>query len=156
MKILRKSCSTLIFVYSIIIWSTIISCNSNQLRKTPIENFKGIWELQGREMFKGIKVDIEQDKDGKLIGRVIELNDNKFVKMFVEINDIWVSEIVRHSNFEFGLTEKKIGSALFSVYGQETSKEFKAQFIDNNTIGLATQNTDPLLSTIKYVRVVNK
>jgi hypothetical protein len=156
MKILRKSCSTLIFVYSIIVWSIIISCNSNHLIKTPIENFKGIWELQGREMFKGIKIDIEQDKDGKLIGKVVELNDNKYVKMFVEINDIWVSDITRYSNFEFRLNEKKIGSALFSVYGQETSKEFKTQFIDNNTIGLASQNTDPLLSTIKYVRVVNK
>ncbi len=130
-----------------------LSCDSSQLKETPIDGFVGEWVLQGRTIFNGIEVSIQKDVNGKLTGKVIKLNDNKYVKMFVESGDSWVSEIRRSSNFEFKLTEKKIGSTLFGLYGQSTSKEFEVQFIDNNTIGLGTGNSDPSESTIIYKRV---
>ncbi len=44
--------------------------------------------------------------------------------MFVEKGDNWVSNIRRSPNYEFKLTEKKIGSTLFALYRQATSTEF--------------------------------
>lgn len=83
----------------------ISSCD--KLNETPIENFKGTWKLEGRSMFNGIEIKIEENSSGKLIGKVISLNDNKYVKMFVEMDDTWVTGIRRTSNYEFRLTEKK-------------------------------------------------
>jgi hypothetical protein len=131
----------------------ISSCDSSKLNETPIDNFVGEWVLQGRSIFEGIVVSIEKNADGNLSGKIISLNDNKYVKMFVENGDSWVSNISRSSNFEFKLTEKKIGSSLFALYGQSTSKGFKVQFIDENTIGLGEGSTDPLKSNIIYKRV---
>ena len=131
----------------------VTSCDTSKMHETPIDNFKGTWKLEGRTMFDGIKIQIEKNPNGNWIGKVVALNDNKYVKMFVVPNDTWVSGISRSSNYEFKLTEKKIGSALFSLYGLETTSEYKVQFIDNNTIGLASGNSDPSDSSIKYVRV---
>ena len=130
-----------------------LSCDSSKLKETPIDGFIGEWVLEGRTIFNGIEVSIQQDDNGKLSGKVIKLNDNKYVNMFVEKGDSWVSEIRRASNFEFKLTEKKIGSTLFALYGQTTSKEFDVQFIDDNTIGLGKGSSDPTESTIIYKRV---
>jgi len=129
------------------------SCSSNKLKETPIENFVGEWVLQGRSIFEGIVVSIEKNTEGDLSGKVISLNNNKYVRMFVENGDSWVSNISRSSNFEFKLTEKKIGSSLFALYGQSTSKGFKVQFVDENTIGLGEGSSDPLKSSITYKRV---
>ena len=138
----------------ILFFSLIItSCNTSKLHQTPIENFEGTWELSGRSIFDGIKVEISKDDSGKLIGKVVTLNDNKYVKMFVEINDTWITEITRTSNFEFKLKEEKIGSVLFSIYGLGTTQEYKVQFIDKNTIGLGSDNSNPSNSSIKYIRV---
>ena len=132
----------------------ISSCD--KLNETPIENFKGIWKLEGRSMFNGIEIKIEENSSGELSGKVISLNDNKYVKIFVELNDTWVTGIRRTSNYEFRLTEKKIGSDLFSIYGLETTKEYKVEFIDKNTIGLGTGDSKPTESSIKYSRVENE
>ena len=131
----------------------VTSCDTSKLQETPIENFKGIWKLEGRAMFDGIKIQIEKNQNGDWVGKVVALNDDKYVKMFTEPNDTWVSGISRSSNYEFKLTEKKIGSALFSLYGLGTTNEYKVQFIDANTIGLATGNSAPSEASIKYVRV---
>jgi hypothetical protein len=111
-----------------------------------------MWELHGREMFRGIEVDIVKNEKNELVGKVIKLNDDKYVNMFVTIGDSWVTKIARSSNYEFKLTEKKIAYKLFALYGQSTSKEFKVQFIDKNTIGLETGSSDPTKSTILYKR----
>jgi hypothetical protein len=67
-----------------------------------------------------------------------------------------VTGISRTSNYEFRVTEKKIGSTLFSIYGLETTKEFKVEFIDQNTIGLGSENSKPIGSSIKYIRIKNE
>lgn len=109
--------------------------------------------IEGRTIFNGIEVSIQQEDNGKLSGNVIKLNDNKYVNMFVEKGDNWVSDISRVSNFEFKLTEKKIGSALFELYGQTTSVELEVQFIDNNTISLGKLSSHQGRSAVVYRRV---
>ncbi len=134
----------------------LVSCKNEKFTKTSIDSFVGTWELQGRSMFNGIKVKIDIDNTNNLSGKVVALNNAKYVKMFVENGDTWVTKIKRSSNYEFKLTEKKIASKLFSIYGQSTSKEFNVQFIDKNTLGLGAGNTDPLESVIIYKRIINE
>lgn len=90
---------------------------------------------------------------GSLVGKVVEINDNKYVRFFVEPNETWITNIKRSSNSQFRLTEKKIGSALFATYGLGTKKEFKVEFLNNDTIGLGSDSKDPEKSTIQYLRV---
>ena len=54
-----------------------------------------VWaeELKGRPMYDGIRIKIEKKKKDNLAGRVVALNDNKYVKLFVEKDDIWVPGI---------------------------------------------------------------
>ena len=145
-----------IIMKKIIFLSTIIllfiSCDSGKLNKTPMENFIGVWEIQGRSMFNGIEISIAKSNSGSFVGKVVKLNDNKYVQMFLEKNALWITEIKRSSNYQFTLREKKIASELFSLYGQETSVEFKVQFINENSFGLATGNLDPIESTVIYKR----
>ena len=150
---MKKSATTK-FTTLILITFLFLSCNTDKLHKTSISKFVGIWELQGRSMFDGIKVKITEDEDGHLSGRVVELNQNKYVNLFVNINDVWITDISRLSNFEFSLTEKKIASALFSQYGLDTTKDYKVVFIDDNTFGLGTGSSDPSESSVKYIRVI--
>lgn len=129
------------------------SCASDKLKEMPIENFVGVWEIQGRTMFDGIEVSIEKNSSGNLVGKVVKLNDNKYVQMFLEENAVWVTGIKRSSNYQFKLTERKIAHELFSLYGQKTSVEYEAQFINENLIGLGTGNSDPIKASVTYKRI---
>jgi hypothetical protein len=132
------------------------SCDGDKFQKENIDGFEGTWELQGRTMFDGVIIKIDRNKSGDFKGKILSLNENKFVKIFAKTNDIWVYGISRNSNYEFKLTEKKIGGALFSLYGLDTSKDFKVQFINKNTIGLSAGGSNPKTSTVRYVRVVEE
>jgi len=132
----------------------LFSC-SDKFKKVSEDRFIGTWELKGASILDGTQIQIQKENN-KLIGRIVKLNDNKYVKLFADSNEVWISEISRNSNFEFNLTESKLGKDLFSLYGQKTNQEFKAQFIDDNTIGLATESSDPTTSTRIYKRVVSK
>ena len=136
----------------LILASFLIACDSSKLTQTPMENFIGTWEVKGRSMFDGIVIRIDKNNNDEYIGRVKEINENKYVKMFVEPNDIWFYGIKRSSNFEFKLSEKKLASELFSMYGLSSKVEYRVQFIDKNTIGLG-QDSDPIKSGITYKRV---
>ncbi|MCD4724125.1 MAG: hypothetical protein K8R63_04720 [Bacteroidales bacterium] len=138
-------------IYSIITILFFSSC-SQEFEKISDNEFVGTWELSGREMFNGIQISI-QEENGKLVGRIIKLNNNKYVQFFTDTNDIWISEITRSSNYQFKLKEKKIGKDLFALYGLGTNEEFKVEFIDKNTIGIAKSNSDPKNSEIKYKRI---
>ena len=127
------------------------SC-SNKFERVSENRFIGTWELKGRAMFNGIIIEINHNEKEQLVGRIKELNDNKYVQMFADVDDIWISDISRNSNFQFKITEKKIGRELFSLYGLSSSTEFKAEFIDENTIGISS-NADPSQSTVTYERV---
>jgi hypothetical protein len=140
-------------IYILFIAALLFGCDTSKFEKIPIEDFAGTWELQGRSMFNGIVVKIEKNDSGKLTGRLVRLNDNKYVQMFCETGDLWVTEISRSSNYQFKLTEKKIGSQLFALYDLRTSDEFDVEFIDKNTIGLALLNKEPTKSIVVYKRI---
>ncbi|WP_066627882.1 hypothetical protein [Labilibacter marinus] len=140
----------LIVILSVVVYS---SCNSDKLQKVSEDQFIGIWELHGRTMFEGIKIEIKKTPEKGLTGRVVKLNENKYVEMFMELNDVWISEIQRSSNYEFLLTEKKIAKELFSLYGISSSNDFKVEFIDTNKFGLAKNNSDPTKSEVFYKKV---
>jgi hypothetical protein len=127
------------------------ACNGGT-KEVPIDSFVGMWELKGRSMFDGIQIRIEKHGD-QFSGKIIKVNDNKLVTMFAGNGDVWVSGIERTSNFQFKLTEKKLAKDLFSLYGLSTSQEFKVEFIDHNTIGLAADSSDPQHAAITYNRV---
>jgi hypothetical protein len=141
-------------LFVLTIFSTLIiisSCGDYKL--VPDSQFIGTWELTGRPMFDGIKIKIEKAGDNDFKGRIVKLNENKFVAMFADTNDVWVSEIKRSSNFKFKLTEKRIGRQLFSLYGLGSSDEFSVEFINEDSFGLGEGNSDPLNSDIIYKRV---
>ncbi len=139
-------------IFKFLIFTLFISGCSNKLKKTPAENFIGIWKIEGRSMFNGIQIKIEKNEN-ELIGRIYKLNENKFVQLFADSNDVWVSGIERRSNFEFALTEKKIAKDLFSLYGLSTSQEYKVEFFNENAFGLSIDNSKPLNSKIIYRRI---
>ena len=106
-------------------------------------------------MLDDMQISISRTEEGSLIGKVVKINENKYVKFFVEEGDSWIQSVRRVSNSEFRIIEKKIGSALFGSYGLDTNQEYKVVFIDENTIGLGSNSKKPEKSTIKYKRVVN-
>jgi hypothetical protein len=128
-----------------------IFCSCSKRNKISEEKFVGDWELKGRSSYEGIQVRIKI-VDKKIKGRILKLNNNKIVRMFMDSDAVFVAEIKRVSNFEFKLTEKKPAAELFSMYNQSTSQEFKVEFIDDNKIGLV-ENGDPKKSSVFYERV---
>lgn len=139
-------------IYFLMIVS-LLACNTSKLKETSMDKFIGEWKIEGRSMFEGMTISINKNKEGKLKGVISKLNDNKYINMFAEINDTWVSSINRNSNYSFSITEKKIGAQLFSLYGQSTSTKFNTQFIDDNTFAIAKGNANPTKSSILYKRI---
>lgn len=136
----------------LIIATTFMSCDSNQFSKIPIHQFEGIWELKGRDMFNDMQIEIKFNEAGKIDSKIIKLNQNKFVQLFLAEGDEWVEAIRRNSNAEFVLTEKKIAAPLFSQYGNPTSKEWNAVFKNENCIGIS-ESKNAEMSSVKYCRV---
>jgi len=131
---MKYSVKFLKYISLLVVAIVLFSCNFESMKKVSEDQFFGVWELQGRSMLEGIKVSIKENENGVLVGKVVEINENKYVKLFLEPGEKFISEIKRSSNFEFKITEKKIGSQLFSTYGLKTSKEYKVVFIDEDTI----------------------
>ena len=142
-----KTKTTILLLITLLTWS----CNG-KFDKISDDKFIGLWEIKGADVTEGIQIKIQRE-NGKLIGRVYKLNDNKYVKLFVDSNEVFVAGIERKSNYQFKLTENKVGKTLFSLYGQKTSQEFEVQFIDDNTIGLAFESSNPVQSTRIYKKV---
>ncbi|PHR47419.1 MAG: hypothetical protein COA32_08345 [Fluviicola sp.] len=129
-----------------------VSCDSTQFSKTPLNQFEGIWELKGRDMFKNMQIEIRLDEEGKVQSKIVKLNDNKYVSLFLEEGDEWVKDIRRTSNYEFVITEKKIAAPLFSQYGNSTSKDWNAVFKNENCIGVS-ESKNAGRSKVEYCRV---
>jgi len=101
----------------------LLSC-SEKLKTVPDDKFIGTWEIKGASIMDGTQIQIQKENN-KLIGRIVKLNNNKYVKLFADSNEVWISEISRNSNYEFKLTESKLGKDLFALYGQKTSQDLK-------------------------------
>jgi hypothetical protein len=126
-------------------------CNG-KFDKVPEERFVGTWELQGRKIYDGIQVQIKRE-NGTLKGYIVKLNDNKYVRFFLEENSLWIPEIKRSSDYAFKLKENKIGKELFSIYGLSGSEEYVVGFMDENTFGLGKEGSDPQKSSVFYKRI---
>jgi len=131
---MKYSVKFLKYISLLVVAIALFSCNFESMKKVSEDRFFGVWELKGRSMLEGIKVSIKKNENGVLVGNVVEINENKYVKLFLEPGEKFISKIKRSSNFEFKITEKKIGGQLFSTYGLKTSKEYKVVFIDEDTI----------------------
>ncbi len=105
----------------------------DQMQEVPLEKFTGTWEIQGNNMFNGIEISIEKEYK-RMTGRVVQLNENKYVKQFLEPGDIWISNIQRASNFEFRIWEKRLAWPLFVQYDLPSSSDTKVTFTGNDTI----------------------
>lgn len=143
---------TKLSVLALLFVSVFLTACKGKTTPIPDDQFVGIWEIKGADLTDGMQIQIKKENN-RLVGRVLKLNDNKYVRLFVDSNDVWITEINRRSNFEFKLSENKVGKALFSVYGQKTAQEFQVQFIDGRTFGLAPDGSDPLKSSRVYMRV---
>jgi hypothetical protein len=130
----------------------LFSC-SEKTKEISEDKFIGIWEIKGTSIMDGTQIQIQRENN-RLIGRIHKLNDNKYVKLFSDSNEVWIPEISRVSNYEFKLIENKIGKELFALYEQKTNQEFKVQFIDDNTIGLTINGSDPSKSIRIYKRLI--
>lgn len=131
---------------------SVASCDSSQFSKTPLDQFEGVWELKGRDMFKDMQIEIKLGKDNKVQSKIIKLNDNKFVRLFLSEGDQWVRDIRRASNYEFVITEKRIAAPLFSQYGNSTSQVWNAVFKSKNCIGIS-ESKNAGSSKVEYCRV---
>lgn len=139
----------------IVLLLALFACDTGKFSEVPENRFIGTWELQGRGMLEGVRVKIARNEDGDLEGRVVQRNDNKYVQFFVDSNAVLMTGIERRSNFEFTLSENKVGHELLGAYDVETETAFAAQFLDRNTIVLTTAaNTSNIkASKVRYVRV---
>ena len=136
MKIIGLVCLTLFFV----------SCDTNKLSETPMQQFVGTWVAKDRPLIDGVQFEIAE-KDGALEGRILRLNDNKLVDLFSSEGDVLISEITRKSNFQFTVKEKHVAASLFSTYDLPSSEELTAEFHGKNEIWLGKNGIDG-----KYVR----
>ena len=139
------------FWIALVCVTTLLGCTSRTAVKSD-ELFIGKWELVGRSMLDGIQVQIQRE-EGKLVGRVVKRNNNKYVQLFLDSNAVLVSGITRSSDFQFKLTENKVAKELFSTYDLSGSQEFNVEFIDSKTIGLAKGNLNPQKSTVFYKKL---
>lgn len=122
--------------------SLLTSCDTSKMTETSDDLFIGNWTLSDRGMFEGIEIEISKDANGNFVGIVTALNDDKYVAMFMEEGDKFLSGVTRNSNYEFVISEKKIAAPLFSAYGQSTTQEFTATFNGNDTILLGNNGSE--------------
>lgn len=130
----------------------LFACDTSKMSETPDSKFIGTFELKGRSMFDKMEITIKRENKN-LIGRITKVNNNKFVKLFCDSNDVWISEIKRNSNFEFAITENKIGKALFSLYDLSTKNEYKCQFINKTDFALCGKSENPQNSELIYKKI---
>lgn len=137
-----------VFILIVSVICVLYSCDTSKLKQTSESQFIGTWKLTERGMLDEIEIKISKSDDGKLSGSISKLNNNKYVQLFMSEGDVLISDIQRHSNFEFGITEKKIAAPLFSSYGNSTSTEFTAVFDGKSTILLGNKGTEG-----KYIKI---
>jgi len=128
----------------IIVISLLWSCDTSKLSPTSMSKFQGKWSVE-TGMLKGAEIEIYkiEGKD-KFRGKIIKLNDNKYVQLFVSEGDVIITNIKRFSNFKFEFTQKRVAAELMSIYEVETSDKFEVQFGSKNNI-VSANNEEKVL-----------
>jgi len=93
--------------------------------------FVGTWQLEGRNIYHQMTISIVKEGD-KLRGYVLSPPNNKYGQLFLEQGDPWILEISRSSNYYFKITEGKIASELFKIYGLDTTSNFYVTFSEDH------------------------
>ncbi|MDX1445769.1 hypothetical protein [Lishizhenia sp.] len=139
-----KTFTTILFLSAIL-----ISCNTDSFQKAAKNQFKGKWRLAKRGILDSLEIEITEDSLKNYTGRVIKVNNNKYVKLFMDDGDLFIKKIKRYSNKDFKLTEKKIAGPLFSIYGESTNKELDVHFHHKDTIYVGEKGNGGI-----YVRII--
>ncbi|MFA5575627.1 MAG: hypothetical protein WC994_11355 [Brumimicrobium sp.] len=136
--------------YTIIIILALLfsSCNGISTSKTSESTFIGVWKIEDREILNNIEFEIFNNDKNELKGIIRSINDNKYVQLFMNEEDQFITNIKRKSNTEFIITEKMIAAPLFSVYDQKTTKDFNVSFQNKDTIFIGKNGAEG-----KYIRV---
>lgn len=131
-----------------LIWSLTLcmiifyGCNSDSFQKVSDDNFIGTWEIVGRKNFKKIQIEIKRNDKNELVGRVKKLNDDKLTNMFLDTNEVFIKSIIRKSNYQFELVEKKLGHDLFAIYGIDTDAKFIVVLNGDSFINFSENSED--------------
>ncbi|MGM0479978.1 MAG: hypothetical protein ACQERC_12225 [Bacteroidota bacterium] len=135
--------------FTILVLTVLSSCSSSSFSKVPKETFFGKWKLQTKNILNELEIEIKKNDKNKMIGVVSKLNTDKYVSMFMEVGDIFISQIKRNSNFEFTIRQKKIAAPLFSLYEESTSVAHNATFNNKGEVLLGNKGNSGVLVRIK-------
>lgn len=129
------------------------SCNPSKLKEIPIDQFIGKWEIENNSIYNGIQIEFKKDKKSQIYGSIIKLTDNKWCQIFADSSFVLYTDIKRNSNFQFSLTENRIGKEFMSLYDLPTKSEYIIEFIDTNTIAFVKGNKKAIYSDYKLKRI---
>lgn len=129
------------------------SCDSKKWAQTPDSQFTGTWLYEGSSIYDGVTIEIRKNEKGSLQGRLKTLNNNKLVQLFADTNDVVIPDIARNSNFQFTITQNRIGKELFGLYDLETSDKYTAEFVHPDLIGLNRGTGNPKDAPIKLRKI---
>ena len=127
----------------------LISCEGTKYTKISESNFAGTWLLHSDNIFDSLEIELKEDPKKGFIGEVVRLNTNKYVQLFMESGDIFISNIERKSNFEFIFKIKKIAAPLFSSYGEKTTIEHTVTFEGEDKIMIGKNGEFGVLSRLE-------
>lgn len=122
-----------------------------------IDHFKieGYWRIiKADDSSKGTVICISKKKD-VYVGRIYKKNDNKYVKLLVDSNDVLFTSIYKLSKVQYKFVKTKIGATLLSDYGLSTEQEYSAMTDNADTLKLIrkdnyTHTPDIILVRYKY------
>lgn len=129
-----------------------LSACSAEYQKKELTDFNGTWKVVGNSTLQDIQFSIQIDGK-KVKSEIVNLNENKWVNQFSEVGDKWISSVERESNFQFKISEKRIGSGIFSLYDLPSSNTYFAQFAHQDTLCLSTSKNKVLKSQYRYIRI---
>ena len=125
------------------------SCEDSNFKKVPVEQFYGVWKYQTNNIWNDVVIDIQKTEDARIIGRVLELNHDKFINLFLEVGDKNISNIKRVSNTSFLLTQNMLASELFALYDHPTKTDLRVEFQSKNTLLLGKNGNFGKLVRVK-------
>jgi hypothetical protein len=126
----------------------LVSC---KFKYVDENKFIGKWQVYGRNSYDSLQVEIRKES-GHLIGKIIYIPDKKILRTYLNVNDPWLTDFQRTSNYQFQIKEARPAADLFSLYSIPGKTTFKVEFINDDKFGLS-ENGDPKSSTIFYQRI---
>lgn len=140
-------------LFIIIVLTLTCSCDTSKFKETPESKFFGLWKINDGTLYNGSIIKFSKDDNGEMFGRIVRLNNNKLLNLFVDSSNVIFFSFSRTSNFQFKISKMRVGSDLMKMYDVPTSDVLTVQFINDSTIGLANNDKDPLKSKQTLTRL---